>query len=222
MEILKTTIFTFRAKIIAFSLLSVFAFGCSENQSSQNEEVLDDGEIVVITEEEPLVDNQPTIENEGLETKTSDAETRLTYNQPPNLQKDDNKLVLNTTSMAFRTLDKDSNDIINKTELYDGLFAILDSDGNNTVTEEEFKSSKQDFISKNPQGKFSNFSNWDTNADNELTKEEFINKFSSIVDVADNETLAQNTYIVWDLDNDDRIERLELDNVVFMFDKDNN
>lgn len=216
MEILAKAILPLKARILAFSLLSVFTFGCSENQSSQNEEVADESEIIVTTEEEPLA------ENDGLETSTSDAETRLTYNQAPNLEKSDDKLVLNTTSNEFRALDKDNDDIVDKNELYDGLFALLDSDGNNTVTEEEFKNSKQDFISKNPQGKFSSFSNWDTNTDSELTKEEFSNKFSSIVDVSDNGTLAQNTYIVWDLDNDDRIERLELDNVVFSFDKDNN
>lgn len=222
MEILSKIILVPITRILAFSLLSFFTFGCSDNQSNKNEEVADESEVIVIDEDQPLVDNQSTIENEGFETNTSDAETRLTYNQSPNLQKDDNKLVLNTTSNEFRTFDKDNNKIVNKNELYDGLFAILDSDGNNVVTEAEFKDSKQDFISKNPQGRFSSFSNWDTDTDNELTKEEFIDKFSSIVDVPNNETLAQNTYVVWDTDNDDRIEKLELDNVVFRFDKNDN
>lgn len=221
MEISNKIILPHKIMILALSLLAIFVFGCSDNQSNQNEEVADESEIIVIEEDEPLVDNS-TMDNEGLETNTSDAETRLTYNQPSNLQKDDNKLVLNTTSREFKAFDKDNNKIVNKNELYNGLFTILDSDGNNVVTEAEFKESKQDFISKNPQGRFSSFSNWDTDTDNELAKEEFIDKFSSIVDVADDETLAQNTYVVWDLDNDDRIERLELDNVVFRFDKDDN
>ncbi len=205
-------------KVFTMMALFLFALGCSDKKN-ENETLTSDDNIETNTE---VADASEAVqENNTMETNNDRVETRKVY-YPDRSQSNDNKVTINTTSLQFKGLDKDNNGIVNKEELYDGLFSLLDSDGNSFVTDEEFRNSKQEFFSKNPSGRYSSFSNWDSNKDQSLTRDEFVEKFSSIIDVADDETLAQNTYIVWDQDNDEKIERLELDNVIIRFDKNDN
>ncbi len=147
--------------------------------------------------------------------------TKFTYLQPVTVVRDNSKLVIDARATGFKMLDKDNDDIVEKDEFYDGLYSLMDTDRNNTIDENELRK-EVDFFNKTTFGELDALIDWDTDRDQQISKDEFKNKLASIIDVPDGEKLAQNLYIVWDTDNDDRVEKLELENVIIRFDRDEN
>lgn len=152
---------------------------------------------------------------------TAGAGTKYTYVQPPNLAGDEKKMVIDARGAAFKQLDTDQDGIVEKDEFYDGLYALMDANRDNAVNAEELDREVA-FWNRNGFPALASFADWDADADREVSKEEFRHTLAAVIDVPNGETLAQNLYVVWDTDNDKRIEMLELENVVIRFDADNN
>ncbi|MDQ3535096.1 MAG: hypothetical protein M3421_05655 [Bacteroidota bacterium] len=194
---------------LCFAFLLFFAFGC--NNESQNENRA--------TETEPVANNQPDVAEEPEEIKEP---ASTTTNYRPRVIRSHNKLKLDATSTSFKDLDKNGNFILTRDDLFNGIFNTLDKKEDDKITEEEFKSLKEDFFINKNSNKISTFSEWDADGNGEISREEFYNKLNSLIDLEDERSLAQGKYIVWDLDNDDKIEMLELENFVVQFDTNDN
>ena len=224
------TIFRFfdirKLNYLAISFLMIFLIACNgdQNQAENEEEEMQQESPEMMQEEtEPMEEmemEEETAEETDTEEQTEQQATqRVTYRQPRTAVQEPNKFVLDASSAAFKNLDTNNDKIIRKDEFYEGLFNLADEDGNSTISEDEFNSLKNEFMGESAE--FASFSDWDENGDG-ITKEEMEDMLSTILDVGDEETLTENLYIIWDTDNDERIEKLELDNVTVRFDQDQN
>lgn len=201
--------------LIAF--LAILSFGCSGNKNKEDDTIGNlpqQQDALIETEPEEVVafDDSP---------KEEPVNERITFRQSPSAAKD-NKLVIDASSVSFRELDKNNDNIVGKYEFYDGIFSLADVDGNGSITEEELSNTKEELFIENRQSRFASFSDWDEDSDGKISKNEFEMKMASIVDVDEADALAKNVYIIWDQDNDEKIERLELENVIVRLDPDDN
>ncbi|CAN5251518.1 hypothetical protein BH23BAC1_BH23BAC1_16170 [soil metagenome] len=203
-----------RVLFFCTAFLLFFAFGCNNEPQNENRAIEN-------TVQEPVANNQPDVAEEPEEIK-SEEPASTTTNYRPRVIRSHNKLKLDATSTSFKDLDKNGNFILTRDELFNGIFNTLDKKEDDKITEEEFKSLKEDFFINKNSNKISTFSEWDADGNGEISREEFYNKLNSFIDLEDERTLAQGKYIVWDLDNDDKIEMLELENFVVQFDKNDN
>ncbi len=203
-----------KTAVVCFSILALMFPACSEKINDQEVIETDEPDVAVV------IDTDTGTTNDNNEAAT-EIDTRYMYTQPENNQQNDNKLVIDATSTSFKKLDADNDGVVRKEEFYDGLYALMDADENNTVDEAEFNEEDRLFIT-NYNAQLNSFADWDADTNKQISVEELKNKLSSFIDVADGEKLAENLYIVWDTDNDDRIEKLELENVVIRFDQDSN
>lgn len=208
----------FDLKKVAFlctAFLLFFAYGCNNEQQNENR-ATDNNQ-----NQETVANNQPEVEEEEEET-TEAPTTTTTTTYRPRITRSDDKLKLDATATSFKDLDENGNFVLTRENLFDGIYNTLDKEEDDKMTEEEFKSLKQDFFINKNSNKISTFSEWDANGNGEVSREEFHNKLNSLIDLKDERTLAQGNYVVWDLDNDDKIEMLELENFVVQFDSDDN
>ncbi len=130
-------------------------------------------------------------------------------------------MLLDARTTGFKQLDTDNDQIVEKDEFYNGLFAATDANKDNLITAAELDR-EVDFWNKNGNPALDSFAEWDADANNQISKEELRNTLAALIDVPNGETLAQNLYVVWDTDNDARIEMLELENIAIRFDTDDN
>lgn len=201
-----------RALILSTAFLLFFVFGC--NNEPQNENRATENRA-----QEPVVNNQPEVAEEPEETTEQPA---TTTNYRPRVIRSHDKLKLDATAISFKDLDENGNYILTRDDLFSGIFNTLDTKEDDKMTEEEFKSLRQDFFLNKNSNKVSTFSEWDADGNGEISREEFHNKLNSFIDLEDERSLAQGKYIVWDLDDDEKIEMLELENFVVQFDSDDN
>lgn len=209
--------------LLSIAFMIALLTGCSqgsEDQATQEENVTqqdvqqeeaataqtESNEVMQETEEEVQADNTQPAQS---------PQTQATRNEP-------DKPELQATSLSYRKLDANSDDILNKDELFGGLLSAWDEDGNNTINENEFNTATQNFFARNEFNEYGSFGNWDKDGNNEISEQEFRDTMASIIDIDQNERLAQNLLIIWDLDNDDKIERVELDNITVMLDENDN
>lgn len=200
--------------VILTAFLLFFTFSCNNEQKTENTTAEN-------TRQEPVVEAE--VEEETTEEEVGTTEQpATTTNYRPKVVRSNNKLKLDATSATFKDLDENGNFILKREDLFSGIFNSLDKEADDKMTEEEFKSLKQDFFINKNSNTISTFSEWDANGDKEITREEFHTKLNSLIDLKDERSLAQGTYIVWDLDNDDKIEMVELENFVVKFDENDN
>lgn len=208
---------------ICSAFLLFFAVACNDNNEQQTEtqayEEPEQEAVVDLNDNNNQPEAQETEEEEEVE-ETPATPARTNYR--PRITRSDNKLNLDATSMSFSDLvDENNNYIVSREDLFDGIFNTFDTEEGNSISEEEFNQSKGDFFI-NKQGGISNFSEWDADDNGEISKEEFHSKLNSLVDLEDGKDLPQGKYIVWDVDNDEKIEMLELENFVVRFDSNDN
>lgn len=207
---------TIKTSLAGFAFLAFLSVGCSEKMTTQQGEDGDDVAVVIEEVETEKAEQEPAEASGNLETGT-----KYTYVQPLNFERDDYKLVIDARSTSFKALDMDNNGIVDKEEFYNGLYGLMDADKNDLLDATEW-GREDNFLGNNKNAELDAFEDWDYDRNKELSKDEFRNKLASIVDVPDGQKLAQNLYIVWDTDDDDKIEKLELENVVIRFDQDSN
>ncbi|MDQ3394270.1 MAG: hypothetical protein M3512_09205 [Bacteroidota bacterium] len=202
-----------KALFLCTAVLLFFTFGCNNEPKNENRTTEN-------TVQEPIANNQQDVAEEPEEITTEDPATTTNYR--PRVRRSHNKLKLDATSTSFKDLDENGNFILTRDDLFNGIFNTLDKKEDDKMTEEEFISLKKDFFINKNSNKISTFTEWDADGNGEISREEFYKKLNSLVDLEDGRSLAQGNYIVWDLDDDDKIEMLELENFVVQFDTNDN
>ncbi|CAN5373889.1 hypothetical protein BH23BAC1_BH23BAC1_12470 [soil metagenome] len=195
--------------------------GCENNNEQQTETQAyqpAEQEAVADLEEEEQPEAQPEAQETEVEEE-AEAPARTTYQ--PRITRSSDKLTLDATHLSFSDLDENNNYIVSREELLDGIFNTFDTEEGNTISEEEFNNKKDDFFINKKEG-VANFSEWDADGDGEISREEFHAKLNSMIDLEEGRDLPQSTYIVWDLNNDDNIDMLELENFVIKFEETEN
>ena len=203
---------------ICSAFLLFFVVGCNDNPEQQNETQANQQ-----PEQETVVDmnDQPETQEAAVEEEEETPTTPTRTNYRPRITRSSDKLTLDATDISFRELDESNNFIVSREDLFDGIFNTFNTEEGNAISEEEFNNTKESFFI-NKKGGISNFSEWDEDGNGELSKEEFHKKLNSMIDLEDGRDLPQGTYIVWDVDNDEKIEMLELENFVVKFDSNDN
>lgn len=136
------------------------------------------------------------------------------------IKKPENKEpVLTTMSTSYKEWNKDGNNVLDKEEFYQGLYQVWDKDKNNEIGESEFTDGANNFFASYNFKEYGQYADWDTDNSGNLSVAEFREGMKNTVD---QEPTAQNLLVIWDTDNDDAIERIELDNITVRLDKDSN
>lgn len=204
--------------LLSLSFIITIITGCSQESKNQDaQETAQEETVPQQSVQEEITTNQEIQED----TEVSNNQPAQTT-QPAPASREPNKTALNATSLSYKDMDADNNDILDKDEFYGGFYNAWDENGDNTINENEFNTAAQNFFAKNDFNEYGTFGDWDADSNNEISDQEFRKVMASIVDIDKNERLAQNLLIIWDLDNDDKVEKVELDNITVMLDEDDN
>ncbi|WKN43538.1 hypothetical protein [Tunicatimonas pelagia] len=220
----KFTTYFVSAGVVLFT-----AVGCSS--SNENAEATN----------EPATEAQTEVaemeENEAIQqTEMSDVETEKVVNTKPAIdrtseefrqmkelrERNRNNEVLAGINVKYGDWDADGDNALNEREFFDGFYTVWDFDSNDAISEEEFNKAAENLFINYEFSEYGAFSDWDIDANNELTKSEFMNGLSSIIASDAGQESASRLMTVWDLDNDEKIERIEMSNITVLLDADNN
>lgn len=202
------------------SLFFVLTTGCSSDSTSNN----DTGTDVVADEttepvvDEDIEDNTSMQENQEGMMEENDQAANIPARgqiQPPQ----DKEPVLTAMSTSYQDWNTDGNSFLDKEEFYQGLYEVWDGDNNNEIGENEFTEGANNFFADYNFNEYGEFSDWDTDGNGNLSVQEFREGMKSTVD---QEPVAQDLLVIWDTDNDPKIERIELDNITVRLDEDSN
>ncbi len=213
------------AGFLSFALILTILSSCSsDNQNQSNQEtaqaeVTTQPQTSANTQEEQVTpvsaENEVAGQPENTEKQPSPTAQAPAATEPA-------KPVISATSLSYKEWDADGNSVLNKDEFYGGFYKVWDENRDNIVNQDEFNAAAENFFSKNSFTDYGQFNDWDQDGNNEISKQEFRNAMMNLIDIDENQRLAQQLFIIWDQDNDDKIERVELDNVTVRLDEDNN
>ncbi len=208
------------------------AVGCgssNENAEANKEQASENQtEVAESTEmEEPKATQQ---------TEMSDVETEKVVNTKPAITRDSeeframrelrernrNNEVLAGINVKYGDWDADGDNALNENEFFDGFYSVWDFDGNEAVNEEEFNKAAENLFVNYEFSEYGQFSDWDANSNSGISKSEFMNGLNSIISSDTGQESASRLMTIWDLDNDKKIERIEMSNITILLDADNN
>ncbi len=136
------------------------------------------------------------------------------------IQKPENQEpVLTAMSTSYQAWNKDGNNVLDKEEFYQGLYQVWDTDKDNEIGESEFTNGANNFFADYNFKEYGQYADWDTDNNGNLSVAEFREGMKNTVD---QDAVAQDLLVIWDTDNDDAIERIELDNITVRLDEDSN
>lgn len=204
---------SYKATFVGFALLAFLFTGCADKMNNQ---AVNDSAVI----EDPVVDADNSVTEDNAVANTGITK-RYTYVQPMNRNRDDYKVLIDASKTSFKALDDDKDGIVEKDEFFTGLYELMDVDDNALLDEKELVG-EVGFFDINKNSELYTFADWGATNTRGLTMEEFREKLTSVIDIADEKKLAQDLYIVWDTDDDAKVEQLELENVVIRFDQDTN
>ena len=194
--------------------------GCSSESGSQV--ATEDTAVVFSTEEESIdeaaeEDVAAPMDDEAVEEEVDMQVSRV---QPEPVKKPENKdPVLTALSTSYKDWNADGNNVLDKEEFYGGLYNVWDADQNNEIGEDEFMKSANEFFTDYNVKEYGDYAEWDADGNGNLSAAEFRSGMKATVD---QDPTAQDLLVIWDTDNDDAIERIELDNITVRLDKDSN
>ncbi len=199
---------------IMVSLFFLLGAGCS-SESNKEDDSEDNTSAVApaMEEDEPQENNamnEAPVEDEVQATTPSTSKIKMPENKKP---------VLTAMSTSYKEWNTDGNNILDKDEFYQGLYKVWDADKNNRINQTEFQDGANKFFADYSFSEFGRYEDWDSDNNANLSMEEFREGIKGTVD---QEPVGQELLVIWDLDNDDKIERIELDNIVVRLDKDDN
>lgn len=212
---MKKTIFNFQTIGLTLTgLCLIVATGCSDNKQAASEE---SAAAEVEVEENVAVEEESTPMED---TMAQEEDVQVSSAPAQKIQKPENKQpVLTAMSTSYKEWNADGNNILDKDEFYQGLYKVWDKDQNGQIGENEFTDGANNFFADYNFKEYGQYTDWDTDGDGELTVAEFREGMKGTVD---QDPTAQELLVIWDTDNDDAIERIELDNITVRLDEDDN
>ncbi|MEO0331977.1 MAG: hypothetical protein AAF223_09865 [Bacteroidota bacterium] len=209
----------------------VFATACGSSNESN--------EATATTDEvEQTIDSQAEAEEAKAEEQTemANVETEKVVNTKPAIDRDSeefrimkemrernrNNEVLAGIAVKYGDWDTDNDNALNENEFFNGFYNVWDFDKNATVNEDEFNKAAENLFVNYEFSEYGEFSDWDADSNGELTKAEFISGMNSIISSDAGQESASSLMTIWDLDNDKKIERIELSNITVLLDADHN
>ena len=212
---MKKTIFNLRMIGLTFSgLCLVVATSCSDNKQAASEEE----STTVVEESAPVEEAAPAQEDSMAQAPEEDVQ--VSSAPAEKIQKPENKQpVLTAMSTSYKEWNADGNNVLDKDEFYQGLYKVWDKDGNGAIGDSEFTNGANNFFADYNFKEYGEYTDWDTDGDGELSVAEFREGMKGTVD---QDPTGQELLVIWDTDNDDAIERIELDNITVRLDEDSN
>ena len=211
---MKKTTFNYRAiRLTLTGLCFVVATSCSDNKQAASEEESTPAEENITVEEE----SAPLEEDSMAQASEEDVQVS---NVPQKIQKPENKQpVLTAMATSYKEWNVDGNNVLDKDEFYQGLYQVWDKDKNGQIGDTEFTEGANNFFADYNFKEYGQYADWDTDGNGELTVAEFREGMKGTVD---QDPVGQELLVIWDTDNDDAIERIELDNIIVRLDEDSN
>lgn len=200
---------------IAAGLLFIGGVGCSSETS--NQETAEEDVVTAAPEEEVVVEEEPEVDTATDPEPDAQVVNRV---QPEPVKKPENKEpVLAVMSTSYKDWNKDGNNVLDKEEFYGGLYTAWDNDGDNEIKESEFTEGANKFFTDYNVKEYGDYAEWDADGNGNISAAEFRQGMRATVD---QDPTAHDLLVIWDTDNDDAIERIELDNITVRLDEDDN
>lgn len=234
MKYSKNFLKNFTTYLLGAGIVILTAAGCSssnEEQANQTDEPeaveqTTDAQANTMEAEEPATE----------QTDVEDVETERVVNTKPAISKDSeefrmmkelreknrNNEVLAGIVVKYGDWDTDGDSALNQDEFYEGFFTVWDRDNNQSVNQEEFDIATENLFVNYDFKEYGMFSDWDADGNSEISDDEFINGMVSVINSDSGQESTSKLLTIWDLDNDDKIERIELSNITVLLDADNN
>ena len=204
--------------IVAGSLL-VIGTGCSSE--SNNQEAEETTAVAPAPEEEAEVEEEPMeMEEDTTTAQAEEADAQVSRVQPEPVKKPENKEpVLAVMSTSYKEWNKDGNNVLDKEEFYGGLYEAWDQNDSGEIEEGEFGEGANKFFTDYNVKEYGDYAEWDSDGNGNISMAEFREGMRATVD---QDPTAQDLLVIWDTDNHDAIERIELDNITVRLDEDSN
>lgn len=226
--------------LLSLSFMIVFLSGCGQDnkeqdtvedtqqetaQEAQQQEATQEATQEAQEAETEVEDQQAEATEEVQEAETEAAETRQPAQQQitsdVNPTPRDNS-VLESVSVKYNEWDADGNNVVDPKEFYEGFYKVWDENQNNAIDQDEFDRATNNFFASYNFKEYGEFTDWDADSDSKITDQEFRKNMRSIVETSENKQIAERLFVFWDQDNDDKIEKIELENITVMLDNDDN
>ncbi len=195
---------------LAFSLLTA----CSDKKETAQAVVEEPAPQVTAPVETPVEEPEPEPE---VKPKPIDRGT-----SPVNQVRSRNNAVLKTISVKYEDWDTNGNKVLSKDEFYEGFYSIWDENGDKSVDQKEFTRATKNFFANYKYDEYGKFADWDTDGNGKVSKKEYRHMMTTKMGKESEEEGNDRLFVIWDLDNDDNIEKIELDNITVMLDNDDN
>lgn len=191
-----------------------------QEERMQPEATQEDQQEVATQEAQEEVASQETQENERQVAEARQpAQRQPTSDVSPTPK---NNPILESVSVKYKEWDADGNNVVDPKEFYEGFYKVWDENEDNAIDQDEFDRATNNFFASYNFKEYGEFTDWDQNDDNQIKDQEFRENMNSIVEASENGQVAQRLFVIWDQDNDDKIEKIELENITVMLDNDDN
>ena len=188
----------------------LFFMGCGSNEQATQEVAETEPVQEEVVVEEPEEEGEPFVEPEDPEM-----EEAVTQIAPPR----DKGPVLSMMSTSYADWNADGNNVLDKSEFFGGIMQVWDQDDDGSVNKEEFQTGTNEFFASYNYKKYGRFADWDTDGNGSINDSELEKGMMATVT---SDKAAEAFVTIWDTDNDDKIERVEMGNITVRLDKDSN
>jgi len=219
----------------------IFTVACgssSEEQANQTET----SETEAVEQNTTPESNQPTATTQQPntepteQTEVDDADTERVVNTKPAIARDSeeyrmmkelreknrNNEVLAGITIKYGDWDTDGDNALNENEFFEGFYSVWDFDNSGAVNEEEFNKAAENLFVNYEFVEYGEFSDWDNDGSGEISTDEFFSGMNQVIESDAGQESVNRLMTIWDLDNDEKIERIELSNITVLLDADNN
>ena len=196
--------------VLGISFLFFMGCGSSNEQATQEVTETEPVQEEVAVVEEPEEEGEPFVEPEDPEM-----EEAVTQIAPPR----DKGPVLSMMSTSYADWNADGNNVLDRNEFFGGIMQVWDQDDDGSINKEEFQTGTNEFFASYNYKKYGRFADWDTDGNGSINDSELEKGMMATVT---SDKAAEAFVTIWDTDNDDKIERVEMGDITVRLDKDNN
>ncbi len=205
------------AFLFSLGLAFLLVTSCSDKKENQETaQVEEPAPQVTAPVETPVEETQPEPEPE-VKPKPIDRGTSQV-----NQVRSRNNPVLKTISVKYEDWDTSGDKVLSKDEFYEGFYTLWDENGDKSVDQKEFTRATKNFFANYKYDEYGKFAEWDADGNGKVSKKEYRQMMTTKMGKADGDERPDHLFVIWDLDNDDNIEKIELDNITVMLDNDDN